>query len=553
MESHRLILRVLILLSLCIFIIQSCTPEEIQVEAEPFGPTQQEIDEIQARLLAHPLILQQFEGSDYSLLSFNLLDDNLTGEKDERAEIIPPNRFQATFYNYTKNLPIGVLGSLDSLDSLEFLELDYQPLPSQEEYQVAMEILTEDSLWGERLRSGEYNVFIPIPPVVTDSNGERTVTIVLRPQNIQAEAEILGVNIVRRIVIEDLTYIDPSLFQTDPCKSHSNNNCPANGTTGMVKITVIQGSKTIWTFYAVRPAASSGHPSKGSAIELRYVRYKGKLVLWRGHVPILNVEYKNNACGPYRDWMDSEVCFKVNGTDVGNTGFRIASSAPKTILENPNDDSGNFRGVAIHVTGQKVILVSELEAGWYRYVPKWTLHSNGTINASFGFAAVENYCTCKEHYHHAYFRFDTDIQTIGDNTVKEYAKSSIFWNLVKTFKNEGKSYRGSQKKKWCIRNEAGKYYEIIPGHDDGTALGDSFAKGDVWVLKYHSNELEDGVGCVSCGANSAIQIDNTSVNNENVQKKDVVVWYGGHFTHAIGTGGPVVEVVGPTLVPSSNW
>jgi hypothetical protein len=34
-------------------------------------------------------------------------------------------------------------------------------------------------------------------------------------------------------------------------------------------------------------------------VELRYVDYKGKRVLYRAHVPILNVKYDGNACGPY--------------------------------------------------------------------------------------------------------------------------------------------------------------------------------------------------------------------------------------------------------------
>src|SRR2546422_7057666 len=241
----------------------------------------------------------------------------------------------------------------------------------------------------------------------------------------------------------------------------------------MVNVTVTQGGATIWTFIAVRPAASSGFPGKGSGIELRYVRYKGKMVLWRGHLPILNVEYDKQFCGPYRDWQNSEVCFKANGTDVPGTGFRLCSSPAQTLADTPNDDCGNFRGVAIYVQGQDVVLVSELEASWYRYIPMWVLSANGTIQPRFGLAATSSGCTCHTHFHHAYFRLDLDIQSVAAaNSVDEYEKSGGALNLVKTFDKEGKTYRASADKKWRVRNSSGKYYEIFPGAHDESALGD---------------------------------------------------------------------------------
>ena len=36
-------------------------------------------------------------------------------------------------------------------------------------------------------------------------------------------------------------------------------------------------------------------------------------------------------------------------------------------------DTGNSLGVAIYVKGQQVVLVSEMEAGWYRYVSRGLL------------------------------------------------------------------------------------------------------------------------------------------------------------------------------------
>ena len=54
-------------------------------------------------------------------------------------------------------------------------------------------------------------------------------------------------------------------------------------------------------------------------------------------MPILNVKYDNDACGPYRDWQYDEHCFQCDGVDIG-PGFRRANTAPKTACN--GDDSG---------------------------------------------------------------------------------------------------------------------------------------------------------------------------------------------------------------------
>jgi len=66
-------------------------------------------------------------------------------------------------------------------------------------------------------------------------------------------------------------------------------------------------------------------------------------------VPVLNVLYDGNTCGPYRDWLYSEDCFQATGTDVpsSGSGVRVASSAPATFCES-SVDAGNFKGIAIY-------------------------------------------------------------------------------------------------------------------------------------------------------------------------------------------------------------
>ena len=88
---------------------------------------------------------------------------------------------------------------------------------------------------------------------------------------------------------------------------------------------------------------------------------------------------------------------------------------------------------------------------------------------------------------------------------------------------------------------------LIPGANDGVA--DSFGIGDVWVLRYHGTELDDGQGFTTNPINAMEHID-SFINGESVYNQDVVLWYAAHFTHDF-TGG-IGHIVGPELKPI-NW
>jgi hypothetical protein len=99
---------------------------------------------------------------------------------------------------------------------------------------------------------------------------------------------------------------------------------------------VIDGSVELWNFQLVRPRDSEPVTyGKGSGIELRNVFYRSKLVLYRAHVPILNVLYDDNV--NYRDWQNAETVFQAVGQDPVGPGWRLCTQPPKTILESGTD------------------------------------------------------------------------------------------------------------------------------------------------------------------------------------------------------------------------
>ena len=84
----------------------------------------------------------------------------------------------------------------------------------------------------------------------------------------------------------------------------------------------------------------------------------------------------------------------------------------------------------------------------------------------------------------------------------------------------------------------------MPGKNDRTARGDTYAKGDLWVLRSREGQIDDYPI-----TGTEAQLDKL-VNNESVLDQDVVVWYGAHFTHDVQHHTAVGHVVGPDLVPA---
>ena len=89
-------------------------------------------------------------------------------------------------------------------------------------------------------------------------------------------------------------------------------------------------------------------------------------------------------------------------------------------------------------------------------------------------------------------------------------------------------------------------YRLVPGHE-AELPADTFAVGDVWVLKYKSNEIDDAG---QPGPACAIKFNNF-VNGEGLAT-DLVFWY---RTGAYHEGGDLDDChsTGPTLYPFGDW
>lgn len=476
----------------------------------------------------------------------NKTENRLISVEYPDSSRLPPGqqKIQALFYDYTNNRPIvidTVIG--DTRQTTVTIGKD-QPLPSPEEFDAAAAVIRNDPNFSDLFKGGA-SVYRTMPPLVSESlAADRTLTVGISAPGTDTPNQIVAVNMIRKSVATFVKNAPPTARAVEAACGAPNagQGTTSRGTAGQYNLTISVSGTPIWQMLVIRPSASSG--TRASGVELRDVSYLGKPILKRAHVPILNVLYDNGACGPYRDWQWQEGSFLANSSVADPApGVRICNSAPQTMVDSPtHSDTGNFRGVAIYQdpNNNEVTIVSELEAGWYRYISRWEFSPSGVIRARFGFDGVNNSCICNAHHHHSYWRLDFDIASAGRNRFTQYDTRSFFTPLLTETKRYRDFIRGRY---WTVENLAtGELVTVQPGANDGIA--DTYARGDAWFLRYRSTELDDGQN--STGSNTEADLDKF-VNGESINEQDVVMWYAGHFYH-VYAGGESGHLVGPDII-----
>ncbi len=537
--------------------------DELVVTVTQLGPAQAEIDALMTQLPNRPTLAKALDGGNFRLLSCDFLENFAKNNQS-----LPPTRYRANFYNYASNFNVHAEGNIDGSGTDTVIVDNDQPPPSPEEYQYAVSLLREADTFGLGLKEGSLLASQAMPPVleasIVDGIIERTINIQLLTSGGKSKYanEVVGVNLVRNKFVRYQGGAPPtSRAAPQACGvPDSGQQSSGIGVAGQFQFTVQQNGATLWNFIVNRPSSSSGTNVKRSGVELRNVMYKGKMVLKRIHTPILNVRYVADACGPYRDWQYQEDMFQANGTDVAPGVRDCGTNIATTALETGND-TGNFRGVAFYRQGNEVVLVSEMQAGWYRYVNEYRLANDGTIRPRYGYGATDDSCVCAPHVHHVYWRMDFDIGAAANNVIRPSRREFAWGN---PYTNETKLFRSSTaRQNWLVQNrQTLDSYMIRPNSNDGYAQSQSdggFSAGDLWLLKYHSDgsgnptEIDDGFTGVTCSVNNPLpcsaRLDNF-VTGEALTD-DIVVWYGAHFLHNDG-GNNNPDITGPNILTGTH-
>ncbi len=277
------------------------------------------------------------------------------------------------------------------------------PGVSEAEWTAAFRVVEQDP--SIKMTSKVINgMFQAMPPTTVD-HGERLINVgIADPATARTKSSALA----SRTTSSSNTQIMPpptALATPDACGIVNAGQAPTQeGLAGQATLTVNDsGGNPLWEMLIIRPSSSSGAPVSVQVLKFAMLDIKVKSVLKRAHVPILNVKYVN-GCGPFRDWQFSEEFFNAPEAGSQNRPTRAASAirilAPgqvaTTVVETRND-TGNFRGVAIYTqnteNGQEVVLVTELNASWYRYIMEWRFATDeqfvpGTVLVRLGRIAV---------------------------------------------------------------------------------------------------------------------------------------------------------------------
>jgi Cu2+-containing amine oxidase len=260
-------------------------------------------------------------------------------------------------------------------------------------------------------------------------------------------------------------------------------------------------------------------------IVVRQVRYRNRLLLHKASLPSLRVQY-DGPCGPYQDPLN----------------FNNA---------HPTTRCPNRRVCLWEYTsgGRRALVVESYHTiGAYRLTHRWVFWDHGWIQARLYSAGLQcNY----DHRHHAYWRFDFDIEDAARDLLLEYNTNTpdtgfgVGWT-PRTRETIRLKSPPSQRS-WAVMDRGtARGYHLIPGADDGTA--DAFSTSDLWLLRYQGAEDRNGLqGSAAADGLGAY------LNGEDVDGQDLVAWYAGHLMHRAAHGGDDWHACGPDLAPFGNW
>lgn len=260
-----------------------------------------------------------------------------------------------------------------------------------------------------------------------------------------------------------------------------------------------------WTFdYSIN--------DKDSGLVLTDVKFRDMKILYRASMPVMRVEYLNDACGPYADILKP-------------TLLRPATQgAPESACNGQPQCTRTYTQ-----NGEKMLEVgSNWQVGEYQIYQTYYFSENGYFDARVYSRGLQ--CLV-DHSHHAHWLFDFDLDDAGNDIVIRADGS--------TPATEFNDLR-SESDGWQILDQvSGNKVNLIPADDDGEP--DDFSKVDVAVRVWRSNE----VGRWQLGARG--EIGDNFLNGESVDGKDIVLWYVSHLPHTASEGPSIWHASGPRI------
>jgi hypothetical protein len=254
----------------------------------------------------------------------------------------------------------------------------------------------------------------------------------------------------------------------------------------------------------------------GAGLALRNVHYRGERVIHKASMPVIRVQYDDDACGPFADRITWD-----------------------HLLENPSCDGRKVCQQSYTYEGHEWLEIGVLaQIDEYSIYQVWHLSDDGQLTPRMWSSGLQ----CEvDHNHHPYWRLDLDVADRGGDRIFLYDPSlsdegwGPGWHEYTREQNDVKS--GGTSRRWFVRDDAsGHGVWVLPG-PDGTA--DEFSPEDVGLRRHHHEEDT----AWPFGGWGRLGYD----DDESLAGQDIVFWYVAHLRHLAAEGPNDWHWVGPDL------
>ncbi|MFK7859264.1 MAG: hypothetical protein AB8B64_10595 [Granulosicoccus sp.] len=249
-----------------------------------------------------------------------------------------------------------------------------------------------------------------------------------------------------------------------------------------------------------------------SGLVLNNIEFGGKKILDKVSMPVIRVEYQNDACGPYADILSQSFLQPA------------LQGAPESVCDGLSQCTRTYTQ-----NGEKMLEVgSNWQIGEYQIYQTYYFSENGYFDSRVYSRGLQ--CLV-DHAHHAHWMFDFDLGD-PDNDLVVRADGSAPTDEFNDLRSESDGWRIQDK-------VTGSVVSLIPANDDGEP--DDFSNVDVAVRAWRSNEI----GRWRLGARG--EIGDNYLNGESVDGTDLVLWYVSHLPHSANEGPGIWHASGPRI------
>lgn len=260
-------------------------------------------------------------------------------------------------------------------------------------------------------------------------------------------------------------------------------------------------------------------------LAIKNVTFQGKQIMGRGAFPAMPVYYNNNQCGPYLDRLDTD----LEPVPWANNALVVSRSFTQ------NGEEWYELGIREFI-------------GQYDIYQVWYFNANGVIDAHLFSRGLQ--CNVY-HEHWPQWRFDIDIAGSQNDQILRQTNAGLeaYQTEFNVTANQANNHG------WVVRDtvtgDSVKLdFDSGAWNVDGTVVPETaYAKNRVAGRLQRSNEI----GWHTSGHSSLPSDWNDGANrigygnNENIDNKDVVVWYSGFLPHSASDGASLWHSTGVRL------